>query len=319
MSRLGLTRRTEIVVDAPASSANVGPGFDVFAIALDFPFDRVSLSVKGDGLKILLEGVGREIIPTVVKDNTAGVVALSIMEDFGINSGLEIKVTKGVPVGMGLGSSAASAAAVAFGINKLFNLGLDNNSLVLYASKGEVASAGKPHADNVAASLLGGFTLVRSYCPMDVMKLDPPENLGMCIASPVISYGAKKTEQFRAVIPKLIELDKLVKNVGNASALVSAVLLKDLKLFGRSLNDTVVEPARAKLIPGYFLVKEAALKEGALGVTISGAGPSMVAFFDKNLCDGKAIGSAMCESFNKAGVESSFICTSPGKGARVAI
>ena len=306
-----------VVVEAPASSANVGPGFDVFAIALEVPKDIVKISLKGNGIRVFVEGLDNDKISNTVESNTAGVVAKRLVEDYKLTSGIEIVIVKGVPVGMGLGSSAASAAAVAYGLNELFSLNLDKNVLVKYAAEGEVASAGKPHADNVSASLLGGFTLVRSYDPLEVYKFDVPENLGVCIASPKISFGQKKTEQFRAVIPKLIELDKLVHNVGNASALVAAILTRNLELFGRSLNDAVVEPARSKLIPGSASVKEAALKAGALGVTISGAGPSMIAFYDLNKVDGRLIGEEMCMAFSSEGYDATYICTKVGQGCRI--
>ena len=307
----------KIIVEAPASSANVGPGFDVFALALDSPKDKVTISVGGEQLKVSVEGIDCYRIPIALERNTAGIVASTMARDFHLTRGLDIKVVKGIPVGMGMGSSAAPASAVAFGVNMLFSLNLDPNVLVRYASLGEVASAGKPHADNVSASLLGGFTIVRSYTPMDVIKVDPPKHLGICISSPKVSYGAKKTEQFRAVIPKSIELTQLVQNVGNASAIVAALFIKDLKLFGCALSDAVVEPARSKLIPGYFYVKEAASDSGALGVTISGAGPSMAAFFDNSICDGSEIGKSMCEAFNKADVEASYYITKAGVGARI--
>jgi len=307
----------KIIVEAPASSANVGPGFDVFAIALDTPRDRAIISMEGERLKISVEGIGFDRIPTFIEGNTAGIVASAMIRDFNLPNRISIKLIKGVPLAMGMGSSAASASAVAFGMNRLFSLNLDQNTLVRYASLGEVASAGKPHADNVSASLLGGFTIVRSYEPMDVIRIDPPKYLGICIASPDISYGAKKTEQFRAVIPKSIELEKLVHNVGNASAIVAAIFQKDLKLFGRALSDAVVEPARSKLIPGYSNVKKAASDSDALGVTISGAGPSMVAFFDSSISDGSEIGKSMREAFNKAEVEASYYLTKPGEGTKV--
>ena len=310
-------RQRKIIVEAPASTANVGPGFDVFALALESPKDKVSISESGDHLKIYVKGLTSSEIPTKISDNTAGIVALKMIEDYHLPEGLEIEITKGIPVGMGMGSSAASAAAVAFGINRLFSLDIEQNSLVEYASKGEVASAGKPHADNVSASLLGGFTIIRSYDPMDVIRVDPPKNLGICIASPKVFYGAKKTAQFRAVIPLAIELERLVHNVGNASALVAAIFNNDLKLFGRALNDSVVEPARSKLIPSYAQVKKSAMDAGAVGVTISGAGPSMVAFYDVSILSGKEIGISMCDAFNTAKVESSYMCTKPGEGVKV--
>ncbi|GEM_PF-52455 len=306
-----------IVVESPASSANVGPGFDVFALALSSPKDRVIVTPRREGLKLSVEGKGFEQIPTAAAGNTAGVVATKMMCDFRLPGGVEVKIVKGVPVSMGMGSSAASAAGVAFAINRLFSLDLDANTLVKYAAEGELASAGKPHADNVSASLLGGFTIVRSYDPVDVIRVDPPENLGICIASPQISYGAKKTAQFRAVIPSSIELGRLVHNVGNASALVAAVFRRDLKLFGRALDDSVVEPARSKLIPGYEEVKRVAVENGALGVTISGAGPSLAAFFDNSLVDGTLIGDVMCQAFRNAHVEASYHVTRPGEGTTV--
>jgi len=161
-----------ITVRAPSSTANLGPGFDVFGLALDAFFDHVKITKKGKGIKI----VTSDPIPTNPQKNTAGLVAKSMLNKFKIKDGIEIKIKKGVPTGFGMGSSAASAAATAIGINKLFKLNLDPNTLIEFAGIGEKASAGSVHYDNVAASVLGGFVIVRTN-PLNVIKIEPPKDL----------------------------------------------------------------------------------------------------------------------------------------------
>ena len=163
-----------VKVSAPSSTANLGPGFDVFGLALDAFFDQITLTKKNKGLTI----VTADNIPLNVNQNTAGIVVKAMQKKFKIKSGLELKIKKGVPAGFGMGSSAASAAGAALAFNKLFNLKLDNNTLVKFAGIGEKGSAGTIHYDNVAASLLGGFVVVKTK-PFDVIRLDAPKDLSL--------------------------------------------------------------------------------------------------------------------------------------------
>ena len=300
-----------VTVKAPSSTANLGPGFDVFGLALDAFFDQVKITKKGKGIKI----VTSDSIPTNPLKNTAGLVAKSMLKKFKIKDGIEIKIKKGVPAGYGLGSSAASAAATAVGINKLFRLNLDSNSLIEFAGIGEKASAGSVHYDNVAASVLGGFVIVRTN-PLNVIKIEPPKDLVLCVAIPKLSVPAKKTKVSRSVIPSKIKISDSVLNLANAAAIVTGFLKKDSELIGKSIVDVIVEPARQHLIPGYTKVKKNALNAGALGVTISGAGPSIVAFGKKSL-NFKKISLSMTKGFASANKKCVTIICKPTKGATV--
>lgn len=300
-----------VTVRAPSSTANLGPGFDVFGLALDAFFDQVKITKKGKGIKIIT----LDSIPTNPQKNTAGLVAKSMLKEFKIKDGVEIKIKKGVPAGFGMGSSAASAAATAMGINKLFKLNLDSNSLVKFAGIGEKASAGTIHYDNVAASVLGGFVIVRKN-PLNVIKIDPPKDLVCCVAIPKLAVPAKKTKVSRSVIPSKIKISDSIENLANAASIVVGFLKKDTELIGKSVVDVIVEPARQHMIPGFAKVKKNALSAGAFGVTISGAGPSVIAFAKKS-SNLKKISSSMGKGFASANKKCETIICKPSKGATV--
>jgi len=300
-----------VTIKAPSSTANLGPGFDVFGLALNAFYDQVKITKKEKGIKIITS----DLIPSNPQKNTAGLVAKNMIKRFRIKDGVEIKIKKGVPVGFGMGSSAASAAATAVAMNKLFNLNLDSNSLIKFAGMGEKASAGTVHYDNVAASVLGGFVIVRTN-PLDVIKIDPPKDLALCVAIPKITVPAKKTKVSRSVIPSKIKISDSILNLANAAAIVTGFMKKDSILIGKSIIDVIVEPARQHLIPGFSRVKKNALNAGALGVTISGAGPSVIAFAtsSSNL---KKISSSMTKGFASVNKKSETIICKPSNGASV--
>jgi len=303
---------TNVKVRAPSSTANLGPGFDVFGLALDAFHDEIILTKKPwQGIRILTE----DDIPKDPQQNTAGLVVKAMRQKFKIKSGIEIRIKKGVPAGFGMGSSAASAAAAALAFNKLFNLKLDSNTLIKCAGIGEKASAGTIHYDNVAASLLGGFVVVKTK-PFEVIRLEPPKDLVLCLAIPKLKVTKKKTKVARTVIPKTVKLADLTENLSNAANIVSGFLLKDSDLIGRSIQDVIVEPARKHLIPGFSKVKNNALDAGALGVTISGAGPSVIAFCKKsqNL---KKIGKSMEKGFSSVKVDCDIIICKPSAGPKI--
>ena len=301
---------SKITVKAPSSTANLGPGFDVFGLAVDAFFDEVTLTkTKQKGITIITE----DNIPTNSDNNTAGLVVKNMIKKFKTKDGIEIRIKKGVPAGFGMGSSAASAAATAVGFDKLYRLKLDGNSLVEYAGSGEKASAGSVHYDNVAASVLGGFVIVKTD-PLDIVKVDPPTNLRMCVAVPKLNVPKKKTKVSRGVIPKKVSLTDSVLNLSNASAIVAGFVKKDPDLIGSSIKDVIVEPARQHMIPGFAKVKENALKAGALGVTISGAGPSVIAF-SKRSADLAKICNAMSKGFSSAKTECQTVICKPSRGA----
>ena len=268
---------SKVTVKAPSSTANLGPGFDVFGLAIDAFYDTITLTKIEKGITIVTD----DKIPINPENNTAGLVVKNMRKKFKIEKGIEIKIEKGIPAGFGMGSSAASAAATAVAFDKLFGLKLDDNALVEFAGSGEKASAGTVHYDNVAASVLGGFVIVKTL-PLQVIKINPPTDLRMCIAIPKIDVPKKKTKVSRGVIPKKINLDDSILNLSNAASIVAGFMNKDVELIGNSVKDVIVEPARHHMIPGFMKVKEKAIRAGALGVTISGAGPSVIAFSKKS-------------------------------------
>ena len=300
---------SKITVKAPSSTANLGPGFDVFGLAVNAFYDEITLTKTKSGITIITDGN----VPTNPEKNTAGLVVKNMKKRFKIKEGIEIKIKKGVPAGFGMGSSAASAAAAAVAFDKLFRLKLDGNSLVEFAGSGEIASAGTIHYDNVAASVLGGFVIVKTN-PLNVIRIEPPENLRMCIAIPKIDVPKKKTKVSRGVIPKKIKLTDSILNLSNAAAIVAGFMRKDPELIGNSIKDVIVEPARQHMIPGFAKVKQNALKAGALGVTISGAGPSVIAF-SKSSSNLKKISKAMSKGFESTNTKCQIIICKPSKGA----
>ncbi len=245
---------TQVKVHTSSSTANLGPGFDVFGLAIDAFYDKLTLSKTNKSITTNKPWHGVRILTTdnVPKDpqqNTAGLVVKAMKQKFKIKSGIEIKIKKDIPAGFGMGSSAASSAAAALAFNKLFNLKLDNKTLIKYAGIGEKASAGAIHYDNVAASLLGGFVIVKTK-PFDVIRLEPPKDLVLCLAIPQLKVPKKKTSISRAVIPKTVKLSELTVNLSNAVNIVTGFLTKDSELIGRSIQDVIIEPARKHLIPG---------------------------------------------------------------------
>jgi homoserine kinase len=300
---------SKVTVKAPSSTANLGPGFDVFGLAIDAFYDTVTLTKTKKGITIITD----DKIPTNPENNTAGLVIKNMKKKFKIKEGIEIRIEKGVPAGFGMGSSAASAAATAVAFDKLFGLKLDGNTLVEFAGSGEKASAGTIHYDNVAASVLGGFVIVKTN-PLNVITIEPPTNLRMCIAVPKIDVPKKKTKVSRGAIPKKIKLTDSILNLSNAAAIVAGFMKKDPELIGDSIKDVIVEPARQHMIPGFTKVKENAIKAGAFGVTISGAGPSIIAF-SKNSADLKKISLAMSKGFADANTKCQTVICKPSKGA----
>jgi homoserine kinase len=326
---------------ASSSTANLGPGYDVFGLGLDAFEDRVRItttrkrttmsnrSKKQITIKISdeeekrsgkgIEGTerGGEItIPSNPEDNSAGLVVKRMAEDFHIDYDLDIHIQKKVPTGFGMGSSAASAAAAAVAFDNLFDLKIDKTKLVEYAAEGEVASAGTKHYDNVSGSLLGGFVIVRTSPKLEFIRIEPPKDLVLVIAVPLIKVPKRKTEVARSVLPSAVPLKSVVHNVSNASTIVAGFMSKDIEMIAKGIDDIIVEPARKHLIPGYDEVKRKAIKAGALAVTISGAGPSIISFLKSNK-NGKEVAEAMAAGFKQAKIESMTVICHPSTGAKV--
>jgi len=306
----------KVTTCAPSSTANIGPGFDVFGLALDAFYDTVTLEViKSHYVQVEVCGKYGNTVPSQTEDNAAGLVIQKMVEEHSIENGLKVTVEKGVPAGFGLGSSAASAAAAALAFNAMFNLNLDKNSLVRHAAMGEVATAGTMHYDNVSASLLGSFVIVTME-PLNIVKIDTPKDLSLCIAIPKVDVPKKKTGIARSVLPAQVSLKQVTSNVANACTIVAGFMLGDVDLISNAVNDVIVEPARIHLIPGYEQVKKNALDAGALAVTISGAGPAMIAFA-KTGQDFEKICRKMEEGFKNADVYAEAVVCKPSDGAKV--
>jgi homoserine kinase len=303
---------------APSSTANLGPGFDVFGLGLDLFYDTVSISklaTKSGKIRITLEN-NYSKIPSLAEENTASISVMKIAKKYKIKNDLDIKIVKGVPIGLGLGSSAASSAAAVTAFNELFRCKLTENELLDFAAEGEVGSAGVKHYDNVVASLFGGFVIVRTFPTLQFSQINTPKDLILVVCVPKMVTPDKKTKVARSVIPKTIAFEDHTRNLSNACMMVSGFQYRDTKLLASGINDIIVEPARKSLIPGYDKIKSNALHSGALAVTISGAGPSMIAFTNSSK-DARKIGKSMEKAFADSKIKSqAYVCGVSG-GAKV--
>ena len=302
---------------ASSSTANLGPGFDVFGLGLDLFYDTVSirrLATTNGKIRITLDNNTR--IPSIVEENTASLAVMKIAQKKKIKNDLDIRIAKGVPIGLGLGSSAASSAAAVTAFNELFQCRLTENELLDFAAEGEVSSAGVKHYDNVGASLFGGFVVVRTFPSLEFIKIGTPKDLVMVVCVPNLVTPIKKTKHARSVIPSRISIEDHTRNLSNACIIVSGFFHQDTKLLSKGMNDLIVEPARKSLIPGYVKVKSNAISSGALAVTISGAGPSMIAFTNTKK-NARKIGQSMEQGFVSSNIQSKAYVCRPSGGARI--
>lgn len=264
-----------IRVFAPATVANVACGFDIFGFALDTPGDELHVKLKtssGVSIKCITGDGGK--LPLDPNKNTAGVSVLKFLEQLKSNQGIEIELKKKMPLGSGLGSSAASAVGSVFAVNHLLGHPLSAKELIPFAMEGERAACGSAHADNVAPALLGGFVLIRSYAPLDVLQIPCSLDLYCSILHPKIEI---RTEIARKILKQEISLKQHITQTGNAAGLVLGLIQKDIEIIRNCLQDVIAEPVRSQLIPGFADIKSAAIQAGALGCSISGSGPSLFA------------------------------------------
>lgn len=275
--------RNEVHVFAPASVANVACGYDTLGFAIQRPGDDVIVRF-GDkpGLTITSITGDNGKLPLEPEKNTAGVSALALMEHLGVVQGIEMEIHKGIPIGSGLGSSACSAVAGALAINELMGRPLSKQELLPFALKGEaLASGGAIHADNVGPCLLGGMVLVRSNQDLDTVNIPTPKDLYAAVVLPALEI---LTVEARNILRKEIPMKDATTQWGNLGGMIAGLMQSDYGLISRSCQDVIAEPLRSKLIPGFYQVKQAALNAGALGCSISGAGPAIFA-----LCQGDEV------------------------------
>lgn len=307
----------EIVrVFAPASIGNLGPGFDVLGLAIQGLGDIVEAKKRRERGVVISAILGSSSgLSRDVQKNTAGIAAQKVVEMAGVeDEGLEILLQKQVPPGSGLGSSAASAVAAAFAVNHLLGSPLSPNEIIRAATFAEASVSGGYFADNTATSLLGGATLTRSSEPLDVIPLGTIPEAVITIVRPFVRV---LTRRARAMLPQRIPLHAFVSNMANSCAIVAAFFRQDLDLLARAIDDRVIEPVRAKLIPGFYEAKDAAIREGARGFSISGAGPTVFSITDDRE-KAKAIGEAIVRAFQKKGLKTFQLITGiDSEGARV--
>ncbi|KAL9264440.1 Homoserine kinase-like protein [Drosera capensis] len=292
---------SSVTTFAPATVANLGPCFDFLGAAVDSLGDHVTLSLSPSSHNLTISHISGA--PSLSLDpllNCAGIAALAALKRLGIREmGLTMTLNKGLPLGSGLGSSAASAAAAAVAVNAMFGGRLTETELVKAGLESEAKVSGY-HADNIGPAIMGGFVMIRSYEPLDLVRVRFPEDkeLLFVLVSPEFEAPTKK---MRAVLKGEVGMEHHVWNCSQAGALVAAVIVGDLVGFGKAMSgDRIVEPKRAPLIPGMEAVKRAALEAGAFGCTISGAGPTAVAVVGEEE-KGREVGERMVEAFARVG------------------
>lgn len=303
-------RRVRVYV--PGSIGNVGPGLDVLGLAFAGAGDTL-IATRRDAPGIVVEAAGHADLPTDPRKHTSAVAARAVLDRAGAaDVGLSLALVKGLPLAGGQGGSAASGVAGAVAANALLGAPLDAAGLIAASLEAEATVAGR-HADNIAPSLLGGMILVRSLDPVDVISVPLPEGLCIVLAHPDQRLN---TREARSVLPRELPLGLALVQAGNIAAMVAACYANDLALLGRALDDRIAEPPRAALLPGFAAAKAAALAAGALGASISGAGPTSFA-----LCADQAIGTrvgeAMRAAYAAAGVTATIRVTEPDRRGAV--
>lgn len=300
---------------APATVANVSCGFDIFGFAIQEPGDTVELYKRDEPGVVITEITGDEgRLPRQAEKNSVTVVMLALLKHLGIKDlGCEVVLRKNMPLGSGMGSSAASAVAGVVAMNELLGNPLSRKELLPFAMEGERIASGSAHADNVGPSLLGGFVVIRSYNPLDIFTIPVPDDLYCTLVHPDIEINTKDA---RFILRNEVSLKNTIAQMGNVAGLVAGLMKADYDLISRSMVDVIIEPVRSILIPEFKDVKQAAISNGALGCSISGAGPSMFAL-SQGIENARNAGKAMQERFASAGIESAVHVSGINQGGAV--
>jgi len=291
--------RPQSTAFAPATVANVACGFDVLGLALEEPGDTVTVELADEPGLVLTEISGDQgRLSRESEKNTATVAAQKILDRApnGTSLGIRLELRKGLPLASGMGSSAASAVAAALAASDLLRLRLSYPEILAAALEGERVVAGAGHADNAAACLYGGFVLVRSTDPLDVISLPVPSGLSVAVLRPHLEMS---TRESRVLLGDEVRLKDAVRQWANVGGLVSGLYSGDLGLVSRSLVDSVAEPIRSRFVPGFSEVKRAAIEAGALGSSLSGSGPSIFALC-RDLESAHSVSRKMAEAFADA-------------------
>ena len=303
----------EIRIFSPGTVSNVSCGFDVLGFCLDTVGDEMVVRISSEkGVRITkIEGFD---LPFETHKNVAGVSSQALIDDLKPDCGFEIEIYKFIKPGSGIGSSAASAAGSVFAINELMGRPYTKTELARFAMKGEALASQSEHADNIAPVIFGGFTLVKSISPLEILRLPIPDELYATIIHPQIEI---KTAEARAILPKSVPLQDAIAQWSNLGSLVHALHNEDYELLQRSLHDSIVEPYRSKLIPHFEDIKLATLASGALGIGISGSGPSIFAL-SKGEKTAKDVEDAMRKVYTKTAIQfETYVSKINSKGIKI--
>jgi len=299
---------------APASVGNVAVGFDILGQSVAAIGDRVTVSRRGEpGVSIrAIRGVVSDL-PLEAERNTAGMAVLALARDLSLGHGFDLEVEKGIPLGSGLGGSAASAVAAVVAAAALVEQPLDKTRLLHFAMQGEKVASGSVHVDNIAPSLFGGLVLTVGIDDPYVKQVPVPAGVRCVLVHP---HMVLATREARAILRPEVPLADVIWQQANLAGFLAGCYTDDLVLIRQSLMDVVIEPQRQALIPGFAEVKRAALEAGALGCSISGAGPTVFAWSEVD--DAAAVQSGMVAAFRRHGLESdAWISAIDAQGARV--
>ena len=288
----------EIKVFCPATIANVSCGFDVLGLALDSVGDEMTIRKISEKSIRITKIIGQDL-PLETENNVAGVTGLAFLEKSDYDGGFEIEIDKRIKPGSGIGSSAASSTGAVWAMNELLGRPFSKLELVKFAMQGEKLASDVAHADNVAPAIFGGFTLVRSYEPLDIIPIPTPSELFATVIHPQIEI---KTSDSRKILKTTISMQQGIQQWGNLGGLVAGLFQNDYDLIGRSLHDHIVEPIRSILIPAFDEIKANAIKAGALGCGISGSGPSIFAL-SKGEEIAQKVADSMKETYQNIGVD----------------
>ena len=299
---------------APATVGNVGIGFDILGHAFPAIGDRVrAIRVTRPGVRITeITGIAAEL-PVEVARNTAGKAVLSLVESQTLPFGIDLAIEKGIPLGSGLGGSAASAVAAVVAANELLNQPLTRLELLKHAIQGEAVASGSLHADNIAPSLFGGLVLTVGIDNPRIKQIPVPPGIRCVLVHPQLYLS---TREARAILDRTVNLSDVVWQTANLAGFLAGCYTNDLALIRDAFEDVLIEPQRAQFIPGFAEVKRSAMEEGALGCSISGAGPSVFAWCEES--QSQAICAAMLRAFARHDLACDhWIAPIGDKGARV--
>lgn len=304
----------KIKVFAPASIANLGCGFDIMGMALDEVGDVLEMTLDEEGSGISIINDTDVPLPQDAEDNVITPVIRKFFALTGHTGRVQVRILKKIYPGSGIGSSAASSAAAAFGINELFGAPLSEEDVVVCAMEGENLASGGYHADNAAPAVMGGITLIRGYEPLDIIKLPVPGNLYCPVIHPHLTVSTKEA---RSILPREIPMHTAITQWGNVGGLVAGLCTGNIELVGRAMRDAVAEPYRKQFIPGFDELRAKLLGAGALAMNISGSGPSVFALANRSDI-AQRVGAIMERHFAQQGILSeTYVVKVSNKGARL--